>query len=694
MNENDPTPPSPFHAGELELQRRAGVLERMAAFAPKVVRPFMPQQHRDFYASLPFVVMAAVDEGGAPWVSLLAGAPGFLSSPDERRLQARARFAPGDPLEAILRPGTAVGLLGIELSTRRRNRLSAKVRARDGQGFALDVVQSFGNCPQYIQTRALTWVRDPADPPSAPPPERFTTLSEAHRAWIRGADTFFVGSALPAQTDERLGARATQGADASHRGGRPGFVKVEGDTLTVPEYPGNLHFNTLGNFLLYPRAGLCFVDFETGDLLLLTGSVELLWAPDALTRAFAGAERAWRFTLDQGLHLRAALPLRWAFGEYSPNTLLTGDWDQAAARLQAEALREAWRPFTVARVRDEARDIRSFFVEPADGLDIPAFEAGQYLSLQVPVADDQPPLLRTYTVSSAPGERPLRISVQREERGGASAWLHDHLQPGSTVQARTPRGAFTFDAQEKRPAVLLAGGIGITPMVAMARHAGREALRLRYARPITLIHVARSPSSRAFFEELQALAAGTPALRYVSLLTGDLEGAKPGVDFHGHGRLSADTLRALLPLDDYDFYLCGPAGFMQACYDALLSLGVRDARIHAEAFGPSQLRRRAETPAVAVTPPPEAETAVVRFTRAGFEQRWSHGEATLLELAEAHGLSPPYSCRSGSCGSCATGLISGRVAYRRPPTATIPEGQALICCAVPAEGTEVLALAL
>lgn len=687
------TPNSPFHPGEVELQRRIGVDARMQAFGSRVIRSAMPQQHREFYSQLPFAVVAAVDEAGAPWVSMVAAKPGFLSSPNDRTLTMSAGFAADDPVDQALRPGARAGLLGIELPTRRRNRLSLEVRARHQDAIQFGVVQSYGNCPQYIQTRAPRF----APVPTVIAAERFTTLNEARHRWIAQADTFFVGSALPAGVS---GNATTQGADASHRGGRPGFVKVEGNVLTIPEYPGNLHFNTMGNFLLYPKGGLCFVNFETGDLLLMTGSVELLWDADEMTAAFAGAERAWRFRLEHGIELKAALSLRFDFEAYSPNTLLTGDWTQAEARLRAEQRRNSWRPYRVTKVLNEAEDIRSFYLEPADGDGLPAFEAGQFLTIRVPAGAESSLLTRNYSVSSAPGEPYLRLSVKHERSTDAakhpsvSTWLHERIKPGETIEAIAPRGEFWLDANEKRPAVLLAAGIGVTPILAMTRHAVIEGLRLRKARRLTVIHVARNLAARPFYKEFQQLAQSQQAVQFISLLTQPEGHAKPGDDFQGHGRLSVDMIQALLPLDDYDFYVCGPRGFVQSTYDLLLELGVRDARIRTEAFGPSMLKRRVDPASGPEPSAPEATACLITFKRSGFEQRWNAGDATLLETAEQHGLSPPYSCRSGSCGSCAIQCLKGEVAYRTRPTAPLNPGEILLCCSVPAAGTESLELDL
>ena len=200
------------------------------------------------------------------------------------------------------------------------------------------VDQSFGNCPQYIQTRGFEFIaRPPGTGRSGPLRTRIDRIDAAATVMIENADTFFVASAANPGGDARI-----EGVDVSHRGGRPGFVLVEGNTLTIPDYSGNLHFNTLGNFFVNPKAGLLFADFEYGDILMLTGTVEVIWEGPEVD-AFRGAERLWKFTLDHGYRLPAALPMRWTFREFSPNTMITGDWAQTRATLEAEAERNAWK---------------------------------------------------------------------------------------------------------------------------------------------------------------------------------------------------------------------------------------------------------------------------------------------------------------------------------------------------------------
>jgi predicted pyridoxine 5'-phosphate oxidase superfamily flavin-nucleotide-binding protein len=309
---------SPWHAGEKALQRTIGMAERMDALGSKVVRTFMPDQHREFFAQLPFVVVGAVDADGDAWATLRAGRPGFLHSPDPKQLRVMLAREPSDPADAGMEDGNAIGMLGIELHTRRRNRMNGMVRRDGGDGFRVDVAQSFGNCPQYIQLRDFEHV-DQA--PAAP--ELLAALDGEARALIAGADSFYVAS----YADRADGTRQV---DVSHRGGRPGFARLEADgSLTVPDFSGNMFFNTLGNFLLNPRAGLAFVDFASGSLLQMTGTAVVL--TDAPALVVEGAERYWRFTPRRIVRRRAALPLRWTArdGGASPAALRTGDWTHA-----------------------------------------------------------------------------------------------------------------------------------------------------------------------------------------------------------------------------------------------------------------------------------------------------------------------------------------------------------------------------
>ncbi len=329
MNVNAGLPPSPWHEGERAMQARAGAAGKLAELGPRVLRDFMPEQHRSFFAQLPFIVVGSLDEARQPWASVLAGRPGFAHSPDPRHLCIDALPGAGDPLAGTLATGAPLGLLGIEPHTRRRNRMNGVVAQRGADGFMVQVRQSFGNCPRYIQAREPVFVDEGRAPPAA---RRLGGLDAGARRLIAQADTFFIASAHPSTGD----GAAPHGVDVSHRGGRPGFVRVSADgTLTAPDFNGNAFFNTLGNIALNPRAGLLFVDFETGDLLHLAVAAEVVWEGPELA-AFAGAERLLRMRVTSALHRPAALPLRWGGAQPSPFLADTGAWPDVARLIGSE----------------------------------------------------------------------------------------------------------------------------------------------------------------------------------------------------------------------------------------------------------------------------------------------------------------------------------------------------------------------
>jgi predicted pyridoxine 5'-phosphate oxidase superfamily flavin-nucleotide-binding protein len=285
----------PFHAGERTAQQLAG-----GGSAGGAIRPFMPDQHRRFFAQLPFVAVATTDDDGGPVATLWTGRPGFVRSPDPHTLHIAAALDPADPASAAFVAGARFGLLGIELATRRRNRASGAITAVDPDGVTVAIHQSFGNCPNYIHPRDVAPAPAAA---AAAPAERLSGLDRDAATAIAAADTFFV--ATSARTGEPTG-----GVDISHRGGPPGFVHIDGDVLTIPDYAGNRYFNTLGNLVSDPRAALVFVDFARGDLLHLQGRAEIVWHGPEVS-ALEGAERLWRVHVERGWRRRAGLPLRW-----------------------------------------------------------------------------------------------------------------------------------------------------------------------------------------------------------------------------------------------------------------------------------------------------------------------------------------------------------------------------------------------
>jgi ferredoxin-NADP reductase len=281
--------------------------------------------------------------------------------------------------------------------------------------------------------------------------------------------------------------------------------------------------------------------------------------------------------------------------------------------------------------------------------------------------------------------------VKRE--GIVSSHLHEQIQVGDLLEARAPQGHFTVAAQERRPLVLLAAGVGVTPLLSMLREVVYQGQRTRRTRPSWFIQSSRSLAEQPFRAELDELLEFTgDAVQVVRLLSQPETQAREGEDFDLTGRIDIALLKSVVLAEDYDqvdFVLCGPSSFTQGLYDGLRELDIRDERIHAETFGPSTLRRVPDPEAKSFEQPPAATTSVpVLFDRSAKEARWMPEGGSLLELAESRGLRPEFSCRGGSCGTCRTRLISGQVHYPLPPAELPDTGEVLICCAVPATGPE------
>lgn len=680
----------PWHSGEVTVQEKLGVAERMAKNGPHVVRDHMPDQHRDFYESIPFMMIGSVDPAGDIWASMVTGEPGFINSPDPRKLDIDVLPDRTDPVVAGLSEGDAIGMLGIELDTRRRNRMNGVVHSTEARGFSVNVGHSFGNCPQYIQLRDFEFVRDPRAPFEIRY-EDLDALDDEARAVIANADTFFVASYVDAAGPDGMIERQV---DVSHRGGKPGFVRIDADgRFTIPDFAGNLHFNTLGNFTANPKAGLIFTDFVTGDVIQLTGDTEIVYDSPEIAN-FQGAERLWHFTPRRIIRRRAALPIRWKLREsdaFSPNSLMTGSWEDTVARMEAVEIAKTWRTFRIAKIVQETPEIRSFYFEPADEKGIANYKAGQHLPVRAVLADGEKPTSRVYTLSTAPSDGVYRISVKQQ--GIFSNWLHAR-KVGDTLEARGPSGAFHIEGTESRAAVLIGAGIGATPMLAMLRQIVFEGKRRRGTRPTWFVHIARSRELRAFHDEIGSLVREAQgAVKYIAVHSSPASHEREGTDYSWAGRFTPSHLSRFLPFGDYDFYLCGPPEFMQGTYDGLRDMGVSDARVHAEAFGPSSLERTRDFGKARPVVPVSSKSVPVLFATAGKEARWEPESGSLLELAEQRGLTPDFSCREGSCGSCAVRLLKGTVTYPDGISAPIDEDEVLLCSAVPAEGSEALEIA-
>lgn len=361
---------------------------------------------------------------------------------------------------------------------------------------------------------------------------------------------------------------------------------------------------------------------------------------------------------------------------------------------------EAWAGFKAFKIvrrafEDAAESICSFYLAAEDGLPLPAFLPGQYLTFRLDVptpAGDTQQLVRCYSLSDAPRPDHYRVSIKRipapagttHPPGRSSNYFHDRVIEGTTLQVRAPAGHFHLDRLDT-PVVLIGGGIGITPLLSMLN----TCLETQPEREIWLFYSVRNRREVAMRAHLDGLAAAHPQFHLRFCFSDPLPDDQSGRDFHHRGRVGVPLLRMELPLEPYEFYICGPAPMMESLVPALEDWGVPDARIHFEAFGPASIKRRiAASEAATMAPARPVDTPLmVTFARAGKALPWTSAFANLLDFAEANGIAVDSGCRAGSCGTCQTAIRSGEVIYRQAPDYDPEPGTCLPCSCVP--GTDV-----
>lgn len=293
-----------FHSGEIAVQTQAAQLDEASQLL-KILSQVIKPVARDFLRTQQLAVASTIDSSGRVWASLLTGKPGFIVALDENTLEIDFILKSNFSLHPNLLENSHIGLLVIDLANRRRLRLNGQAQINKEGKINVKIQQAFFNCPKYIQVRHLE--KDIAESDKTPEVLTRDTLNVADKDWITKADTFFIASSHP-----------EVGADASHRGGFPGFVKVvNNNKLIFPDYAGNNMFQTFGNLFVNPHAGLLFVDFERGHTLQITGKAKVIWDTELMS-CFAGAQRLVEFDFEHIVEIRNATQLRWCFGEYSP----------------------------------------------------------------------------------------------------------------------------------------------------------------------------------------------------------------------------------------------------------------------------------------------------------------------------------------------------------------------------------------
>jgi ferredoxin-NADP reductase/MOSC domain-containing protein YiiM/ferredoxin len=422
-------------------------------------------------------------------------------------------------------------------------------------------------------------------------------------------------------------------------------------------------------------------EVEAGDEIVKVGAdVERMTIAEA--NALLYLPEHPRGELERALRIRALSPgWRWSF-----QALLDAAGRSGNAGLVPASARPAAAGFAsmrVARIDRESADIISLSLEPTDGRPLTLPLAGQFIVLRLSAGASGATLFRSYSLSDAPATDHYRVSVKLEPNGTASGYLHARVGVGDLLDVSAPRGNFVL-APGDGPVALVSAGIGATPVLAML-HAFAAT---RSQREVWWLHGARNGKSHAFAADARrlvgALARGRSHVAYSRPEPRDV----PGRDFDETGHLDAARFEALGVCRDGDFYLCGPARFMRDVTAGLTAWGVAAPRIHTESFGGGE----ALTPGIvavaarAAHPPAGAPGTgpLVSFARSGIGVRWDPSAyQSLLELAEACDVPVRWSCRTGVCHNCESGLVSGAVAYQPDPLDAPADGNVLICCAQP-----------
>jgi ferredoxin-NADP reductase/MOSC domain-containing protein YiiM len=343
---------------------------------------------------------------------------------------------------------------------------------------------------------------------------------------------------------------------------------------------------------------------------------------------------------------------------------------------------QGFRSLRVSSIERESRDVSSLVLVPTDHQPLVAAQPGQFVVLRLKPQPNTPALLRDYSLSNAPGTDHYRVSIKQEERGAASTYVHSQVRVGDVLDVSAPRGNFTL-GPGTHPVVLLSAGIGGTPVLAMLHTLAAEAS----PREVWWLHGARNGEEHSFAQESRQLLQALPHSHSHILYNrpGPLD--RPGLDFDTSGRLNMAVLQEIGVPRDADFYLCGPPAFLQDLTSGLADWGIPRERVHTEIFGPGESSTPGLVHKTRRPPHPPAHASgtgpLVSFARSGLVAHWEPKFQSLLEFAEACDVLVRWSCRTGVCHSCESGLIAGSVDYQPEPLERPADGNVLICCSQP-----------
>ena len=538
-----------FHPGELAVQalaKEADIAQRNGT----VVSKHIIKGALSFIGQQSMTVISSTDENNQIWASVLLGQPGFIKAQDDQHIlinRQKIIQQPNDPLWRNIKENSQVGLVIIELSTRRRLRVNGNIKLLASGEYEVTVAQTYPNCPKYIQRREANLPEEVLTY-STPSPHFGSALTVDQCALIKSSDSFFVGSGVEGHHN-----------DASYRGGEPGFVNIVNKRqLLIPDFKGNSMFNTLGNFESNENAGLVFIDFEANKLLQLTGTAKVLWHQLDESNSSGGTKRFWHFNVTSWQETKLPLALNWTFFEYSPHN---------PKPLVSEEL-----SLRVSDIKAKSARIKLFKLTAKEGGILPAFEPGSHLPIEVKLSEKNTAVRHYSIISSSHDNRFYEIAVQQEKHGGGgSNYMHEKLCIGQTINAKFPVNEFSLSSPGKHH-ILIAGGIGITPIFAMLKQLTQqnESYELHYS--------VKTESDLIFKEEIVKLA-GENAHFYFT----------QGNTTEGNSPTRLDLCALFKEKDKSShIYICGPVRMIAAIKDTADENNWQASHIHYESFGSSR----------------------------------------------------------------------------------------------------------
>ena len=614
-----------YHDGELRVQRLARASDE-ARISGQMINKAIPSEAIEFILQQTMLVIGSIDPCGQVWASVIFGQAGFLQVQSDQQLQidvSQTLRCIDDPLWDNLLRNPSVGLLIIELDSRRRLRINGRARKLSTTRYAIDVASAYPNCPKYIQRRqsrklSTAMLENPQqrDAIRSTSASHGNVLSAAQQLMIANADTFFVASAHPAQ-----------GVDASHRGGQPGFVQLLNEhELRIPDFPGNRMFNTLGNFDSYPHAGLVFINFKHRRLLQLIGQPKILWDLDDPYDNTGGTCRFWQFTVSSWREYTHAVDLDWVFLGYSPQIPEQREYNPYEPVLDSSP-----EPGLILRVEQIDREnelIKSFSLTAVDGGLLPGFQPGAHLQITIKPPDGSR-LRRHYSLLCNSADRShYEIAVQLQPRGrGGSRYLHERIVEGDVLESRAPVNNFPM-VGNARHSILIAGGIGITPILSMLQWLVSNALSYE------MHYSASSGTTLAFSNRIKCMA-GDRVKFYNSQVS-----QKQRMDLQ---HMLSD------PKPGTHVYVCGPQRLINSVRETATAASWPAHQIHFESFG---IEPSADDKAIQVHLAKSSKTIVVA------------ADQSILDALLDAGIKAAHNCKRGECGLCATQVLQGLPDHR------------------------------